>query len=243
MTGRISGKVAVVVGATSGMGRSTALALAREGARLSIAGRRAGLLQQVGEQIAAETGEVALGVPCDVRDREAVASLIHLTRARFGRIDLLVYATGTNIPDRSLDRLTPDTWEMMLATNVTGAYHCTQLVVPVMREQGDGLIIYLSTGAVKRGGLSGIAYQASKCGLDGIAGGTMAEEKANGIRTCVIYPGLCDTEIVLKRPVPTPLEVMQHALQPEDVAEACLFVASLPPRCHVPELVLLPSRL
>jgi NAD(P)-dependent dehydrogenase (short-subunit alcohol dehydrogenase family) len=243
MSGKLDGKTALVVGATSGMGRATALLFAREGANLALAGRRAGLLQELGVQIVAETGRTALGIPCDVQNRAQVEGMIHLTRTQFGRIDILVYATGTNIPDRSLDRLTPDTWEMMVGTNLTGAYHCTQLVVPVMREQGDGLILYVSTGAVKRGDLSGIAYQASKCGMDGIAGGTMAEEKANGIRTSVLYPGLCDTPLVLKRPTPTPPEVMQHALMPEDVAEACLFVAALPPRCHVPELVLLPSRL
>lgn len=243
MQGKLAGKSAVIVGATSGMGRATALMFARQGASLTLAGRRAGLLQELGEQIAAETGRVGLGVPCDVRDREQVRSLINVARAQFQRIDILVYATGTNIPDRSMDRLSPDTWEMMVGTNLTGAYHCTQLVVPVMREQQDGLIIYLSTGAVKRADLSGIAYQASKCGLDGLSGGTMAEEKTQGIRTSIIYPGLCDTPLVLKRPVPTPPEVMQHALQPEDVAEACLFVAALPPRCHVPELTLLPSRL
>jgi NADP-dependent 3-hydroxy acid dehydrogenase YdfG len=168
---------------------------------------------------------------------------VSVTLAQFGRVDLLVYATGTNIPDRSLERLPPDTWETMVGTNLTGGYHCTQLVLPAMRRQGEGLIIYLSTGAVKRADASGIAYQASKGGLDGIAGGTMAEEKGNGIRTSIIYPGRCDTELVLKRPVPTPPEVMQHALQSEDVAEACLFIAALPSRCHVPELVLLPSRL
>ena len=243
MAGRLQGRVAIVVGATSGMGRATAQTFAREGASVALAGRRAGLLQELGEQIVAETGAVALGIPCDVQDREQVSGLISATRAQFGRIDILVYATGTNIPDRSLDRLTPPTWEMMVGTNLTGAYHCTQLLVPVLREQGDGLIIYVSTGGVKRADVSGIAYQASKAGLDGIAGGTMVEEKANGIRTSVIYPGLCDTPLVLQRPVPTPPEVMQHALLPEDVAEACLFVASLPARCHVPELVLLPSRL
>lgn len=243
MAGKLQGKKAVIVGATSGMGRATALLFAREGASVVIAGRRAGHLQELGAQIVQETGAGALGIPCDVRDREQVQALITASRAHLGRIDLLVYATGTNIPDRSLDRLQPDTWEMMVGTNLTGAYHCTQLVVPVMREQGEGLIVYFSTGAVKRADASGIAYQASKCGLDGLAGGTMAEEKSNGIRTSIIYPGLCDTELVLKRPVPTPPEVMQHALQPEDVADACLFVSTLPPRCHVPELVLLPSRL
>src|SRR5687767_1775516 len=99
MGGRMAGKVAVVVGATSGMGRATARLLAQEGASVAIAGRRSGLLQELGEEIAAETGRAALGVPCDASDREQVASLILLTRAQYGRIDLLVYATGTNIPD------------------------------------------------------------------------------------------------------------------------------------------------
>jgi NAD(P)-dependent dehydrogenase (short-subunit alcohol dehydrogenase family) len=132
---------------------------------------------------------------------------------------------------------------MMLATNLTGAFYCTQAALPIMRAQGGGLILYLATGAVQRPDLSGVAYQASKHGMVGLAHGTMQEEKARGIRTTVIFPGLTDTPLVLKRPTPTPPEVMAHALQPEDVAEACLFVASLPPRAHVPELVLLPSRL
>jgi NAD(P)-dependent dehydrogenase (short-subunit alcohol dehydrogenase family) len=243
MTGKLEGKVAVVVGATSGMGRATALLFAREGASVVLAGRRAGLLQELGEQIASETQRVALGIPCDAGDRGQVAQLLDATLAQFQRIDVLVYATGTNIPDRSLDRLTPEIWDTMLRVNLTGAYHCTQLLVPIYRAQGGGLIIYLSSRSAKAGDVSGIAYQASKSGIDGLARGTMVEESANGIRTSVVYPGLCDTPLVLNRPTPTPPEVMQHALQPEDVAESCLLIASLPPRCHVPELVLLPSRL
>jgi serine 3-dehydrogenase (NADP+) len=244
LAGKVAGKVAVVVGATSGMGRQTALLFAREGASLVVAGRRAGLLQELGEQIAAETGRPALGIPCDAGEREQVRGLVDAARAQFGRIDILVYAAGTNIPDRSLDRLAPETWEMMVRTNLTGAWHCTQLAVPLMREQGEGLILYLSSLAALRGdAVSGISYQAAKRGLDGISLGTMAEEKEHGIRTSVVYPGFCDTPLVLQRPEPTPPEVLARALQPEDVAEACLFIAALPPRCHVPELVLLPSRL
>jgi NADP-dependent 3-hydroxy acid dehydrogenase YdfG len=241
MSGRLDGKVAVIVGATSGMGRATAVLFGREGARLVIAGRRAGLLQEVGEQITAETGRPVIGVPCDAQDRAQVASLISAATAQLGRIDILVYATGTNIPDRSLERLTPDTWEMMIRTNLTGAFHATQEVLPVMRQQGGGLIIYLSSIAAKRPDVSGIAYIASKLGIDGIAGGVTAEEKPNGIRTSVIYPGLTDTELVLKRPVQPSRETLDKALQSEDVAEACLFVAALPERCHVPELVLMPA--
>jgi serine 3-dehydrogenase (NADP+) len=242
MGDRLAGKTALIVGATSGMGRATALSFAREGASLAIAGRRAGLLQELGEQIVAETGAVALGVPCDAQARQQVAAMIGAAKAQFGRIDILVYATGTNHPDRSLERLTPEVWDEMIGTNLTGAYHCTQLVLPVMREQEDGLIVYLSSVAAKREDVSGIAYQASKRGMDGIAGGTFVEEKKNGIRTSVIYPGLCDTPLILKRPSMPPPEILAHALQPEDVAEACLFVAALPRRCHVPELMLMPSR-
>ena len=182
-------------------------------------------------------------MPTDVQDAAAVDRMIVRTREALGRIDILVYATGTNIPDRSLERLTRETWAMMLATNLSGAFYCTQAVLPVMREQGDGLIVYLSTGAVPKPDQSGVAYQASKHGLSGLAHGTMQEEKSHGIRTSVIFPGLTDTPLVLKRPTPTPPEVMAHALDPDDVARACLFVATLPPRAHVPELVLLPSRL
>jgi len=238
----LSGKVAVIVGASSGMGRAAAKAFAEAGASVALAARSAAALNALAAEIAAAGGE-ALALPTDATDRAQVQRLMDAAGERFGRIDVLLYATGTNIAERSLERLTPVTWEMMLATNVTGAYHCTQLVLPTMRAQQDGLIIYLSTGAVKRADVSGVAYQASKCALSGLAGGTLEEEKERGIRTCIIFPGLCDTPLVLKRPTPTPPEVLARALQPEDVAQACLFVASLPARCRVPELVLLPSGL
>ena len=169
--------------------------------------------------------------------------MIAITTERFGKIDLLVYATGTNIPDRSLEVLTPETWEMMLQTNLTGAFTCTQAVLPVMRKARNGLIIYLSTAAVQSPDVSGVAYQASKHGLTGLAHGTRVEEKGNGIRTTVIFPGLCDTEILTKRPTPTPQDVVDQALQPSDVAETVLFVAHLDARAVVPELQLMPSRL
>jgi NAD(P)-dependent dehydrogenase (short-subunit alcohol dehydrogenase family) len=239
MPGKLDGKVAIIMGATSGMGRATALQFAREGAKLVISGRRPGLLQELGEQIVAETGAVALGMPCDAQNREQVQGVISAARAQFGRIDVFVYATGTNLPQRGLSELTPENWDMMIGTNLTGAFHCTQLVLPVMREQQDGLIIYISSiSALRAEAVSGVSYQAAKRGLDGISGAVNAEEKPNGIRASVIYPGFCDTPLVLKRPKATPPEILAKALQPEDVADACLFVASLPPRCLVPQLEL-----
>lgn len=242
MAGELGGKVAVVVGSSSGMGRATALRFAAEGAAVVLAARSEGALSELAEEITGQ-GRRAMAVPTDVQDAAQVDRMNARAREAFGRIDILVYATGTNIPDRSLERLTRETWQMMLATNLTGAFLCTQAVLPLMRAQGDGLLIYLSSAAVVKPDVSGVAYQASKHGLSGLAHGTMQEEKSRGIRTSVIFPGLTDTPLVLKRPTPTPPEVMAHALDPDDVARACLFVASLPPRAHVPELVLLPSRL
>ena len=131
----------------------------------------------------------------------------------------------------------------MIAANLSAAFNLTQSVVPVLRNQGGGLIIYVSSAAAKKPDRSGVAYQASKAGVVGLAHGTMEEEREHGIRTTVIFPGLTDTPLVLKRPTPTPPEVLARALQPEDVAAACLFVLRLPARVHVPELLLYPSQL
>ena len=191
----------------------------------------------------AEIGPDAVSCPTDVRNVSQVENLIATTLDKFGRIDILVYATGTNIPHRSLKELTHETWDLMIGTNLTGAFNCTSAVLPAMRQQQSGLIIYLSSGCVQSPDVSGVSYQATKQGLSGLAHGTFQEERENGIRTTVIFPGLCDTPLVLKRPTPTPPEVMAKALQPEDVADTCLFVASLPPRTRVPELVLLPAGL
>jgi len=232
-------KVAVVVGSSSGMGRATALAYAAAGAKMVLAARSEDKLNE----LAAEIGDSAVVCATDVRDVDQVANLIHTTVDRFGQIDILVYATGTNIPDRSLDVLTHETWEMMIGTNLTGAFNCTQAVLPTMREQKSGLIIYLSSGCVQSPDVSGVSYQASKHGMSGLAHGTFKEEQENGIRTTVIFPGLCDTPIVLQRPIPTPPEVMAKALKPEDVADACLYVATTHSRARIPELVLLPAGL
>ena len=169
--------------------------------------------------------------------------LVAETLAKFGRVDVLVYATGTNIPERALEALTEETWNDMVATNLTGAFLCTKAVLPSMRTQQGGLIVYLSSAAVQMPDVSGVAYQATKHGMTGLAHGTRVEEKANGIRTSVIFPGLCDTEILGKRPIPTPRRLLDHSLDPGDVAEAVLFIARLHPRAVVPEMQLLPSRL
>ena len=235
-------QVAVVVGASSGMGRATAKALAGEGVRVMAAARRQEKLDELKDELSA-AGQTIEVCPADATKTADVERLIATALERFGQIDILVYTTGTNIPDRALEVLTPETWHMMLDTNLSGAFLCTKHVLPAMRSAGGGLIVYVSTGAVQFPDVSGVAYQASKHGLTGLAHGTRIEEKQHGIRTSIIFPGLCDTEILAKRPTPTPREVLDLSLDPTDVAEAVLFIARLHPRAVVPEMQLLPSRL
>ena len=232
---RLAGQRALVTGASSGMGRATARLFAQEGAEVVLVARREAELRTVAGELRGKAEVCAV----DLTDRAAALAAL----AGVGRVDVAIHAAGTNIPRRALAVLDPAEWDMMVATNLTAAYNLTHALLSGMRAAGGGLIVYVSSGAVQRPDQSGVAYQATKHALVGLAHGAMQEEKGNGIRTTVLFPGLTDTPLVLKRPVPTPPEVMAKALQPEDVAQACLFVASLPPRAHVPELVLMPAGL
>lgn len=232
----------VVVGASSGMGRASAARLAREGHRVLAVARRADRLEELRDELRKD-GHPLATCAADASQPADVERMIATAVEQFGRIDALVYATGTNIPSRSLEVLSADDWELLLRTNLTGAFLCTKAVLPVMRRQQSGLIVYLSTGAVQYPDVSGVAYQASKHGLNGLSYGTRVEEKRHGIRTTILYPGLCDTEILLKRPVSTPKEIVEKALRPEDVADVVSFLCGIDRRCYVPEMQLFPALL
>lgn len=238
----LAGMVVVVAGASSGMGRATAHALGAAGGRVVAGARNSDALRETVETITNAGGE-AVAVPTDATDAVACRRLVAAATERYGRLDALVNAVGTNIRNRALDDLTEESWAEMLATNLTAAFHLTRAAVPVMRGRGVGVLIHIASSAARKPDRSGVAYQATKAGVAALAHGTMEEERANGLRVSVIYPGLTDTPLVLKRPTPTPPEVLAQALQPEDIADACLFILGLPPRAHVPELVVYPSRL
>lgn len=235
-------QVVLVVGASSGIGRATAALFAREGASVMASARREDRLRDLQAE-AAKEGRAIEFAPADASDAAAMAELAKRTCDRFGTIDILVYATGTNVPDRAMKRMNPDIWDMMLSVNLSGAYYITHAVLPLMRERASGHLIYISSISGLAPDVSGAAYQASKRGLLALAHAIRVEEKQNGIRTCVICPGLVDTEILDKRPVKPTAEMLAKALLPEDVAEAVLAVAKLPPRAVVPEMQLLPTYL
>jgi serine 3-dehydrogenase len=233
-------KVVLVVGASSGIGRAAAMMMAHEGAKVMASARRADRLRE----LAAEAAAAGLAVDifaADASDATQMDALAAATRERFGDANIVVYATGTNTPDRSLERLRPAIWDELIATNLNGAYYVTQAVLPAMRAVRDGHLIYVASISGHTPDISGAAYQASKRGMIGLAHAVRFEEKGNGIRTTAICPGLVDTEILDKRPVKPSAELLAKALLPENVAEAIVACARMHPRGVVTEMTLAPT--
>ncbi len=235
-------KVVLVVGASSGIGRAVAGLFAAEGARVMAAARREHRLVELRDEIAREGHAIEIRA-CDVTKAFEVESLARYTEEILGKIDFMVYVSGTNVPNRALSRLDIPTWLKVVDVNLNGAYYATHAVLRAMRQSRSGYLIYVSSISGLVPDVSGAAYQAAKRGVLGLAHAVRVEEKEHGIRTCVICPGLVDTEILENRPVKPAAEVMQHALQAEDVAEAILAVAKLPERAVVPEMQILPTYL
>jgi serine 3-dehydrogenase len=233
-------QVVLVVGASSGIGRETAALFAREGARVMASARREERLRQLQSSLAQEGHTIEIH-PADASDAAAMERLAEATRSRLGPIDIVVFSTGTNVKDRALTRLNGGIWDMMIDVNLNAAYYLTRAVLPAMRERGAGYLIYVSSVSGLMPDVSGAAYQAAKRGLVGLAHAVRVEEKEKGIRTSVVCPGLVDTEILENRPVKPAPEVLAKALQPEDVAEAIVSIAKLPPRACVPEMQVVPT--
>ncbi|HEY1379862.1 MAG TPA: SDR family oxidoreductase [Gemmataceae bacterium] len=238
--GRLDGKSALVTGGGSGIGLATARALLDEGARVAIAGRDAAKLRQAAASLNA--GDRVLAHAADVTDKAQVAALADAVTRRFGRIDILVNNAGANVKNRAIKDLDLTTWDQQVAVNLNSAFYCTFAVLPQMRERRDGMIVNVSSVSGKRANpLGGAAYNAAKFGMSALGLTLGVEEKDNGIRVTNVYPGEVDTPILVNRPVPVTDEHRSRILQPEDVAAAVLFVCALPPRAHVPELVITPT--
>ncbi len=238
----IDGQVVLILGASSGIGRSAAALFAREGARVIAAARRHDRLQSLKEELDAERLDITVR-RADASSLQDMQQLAGETLAQFEKIDIVVYACGTNTPERSMERLQPSVWNSILDTNLNGAFYISRAVLPSMRSARRGHLIYISSIAGVSADLSGAAYQASKRGMLGLAHAIRLEERENGIRTSIVCPGLTNTELVEKRAEKPAPEVLARALCPEDIAETILFIARLPGRVTIPEIQILPSEL
>jgi NADP-dependent 3-hydroxy acid dehydrogenase YdfG len=236
----LQGQSVLITGGGSGIGLAAARLLLQAGAKVAITGRDLGKLQKAAAELPHADRLFALAV--DVTDPARVQDMVRQVRQRMGRIDILVNNAGLNIKQRTIRDLTPETWQQLVRTNLDGAFYCIHAVLPEMLERKDGLIINISSVAGKRANpLGGAAYAAAKFGMSALGICLAAEEKDSGIRVCNIYPGEVDTPILEHRPQPVTEEHRQRILQPEDVAAAVLFVATLPSRVSVPELVIKPT--
>ncbi len=225
----------LVLGASSGIGREAAKLFASAGAKVYASARRADRLQE----LAAETG-VLYGV-ADAANQASMEAVVADALAKMGGVDILVYATGTNTPNRAWTRLTREVWNELIEVNLNSAFTVTAALLPHMREAKKGSLIYVSSISGKYGDVSGAAYQASKRGMLGLAAAVRAEERQHGIRTCVVCPGLINGEFMNHRPVKPDAETLSKALEPVDIAELIFGIAQLHPRACVPEVEIWPT--
>ncbi len=237
---KLQGKTALVTGGATGIGWGIAQALAREGCRVAIAGRRADKLRQAAATWGREPA--ILWHPVDVADRTSVQELFRWAEESLGPLDILVNSAGINIPNRTMATMQPQQWDEVLAINATGAFNCLYMVLPQMRARRSGLIINVSSVAGKRAlTLGGIAYCASKFAMTALGTSVGNECAADGVRVTNIYPGEVNTPILENRPVPVTDERKAAMLQPEDFGELVVAIACLHPRAHVSEMVIKPT--
>lgn len=235
-------QVVIVFGASSGIGRSAAISFGIAGARVVVAARRGDELETLADRLCAE-GRQVVPVVADVREREQVDAAIALALQEFGGLDVVVNTAGVNTQERRLDVLRRAEWDRLLDVNLNGAFNTLQAPLAHFRDRGGGLIVQVASVSARFGDFSGAAYQASKAGIVGLCQAAMVEERLNGLRVTAILPGLVDTPMPMRRPIPPPRELLDRAMHPDDVAAACVFLASLPERTYIPELVMLPGHL
>ncbi|MBX9790240.1 MAG: SDR family NAD(P)-dependent oxidoreductase [Pirellulales bacterium] len=250
---QLAGKTAVITGGGTGIGQAIALAFAREGCRVAIGGRRLDKLEEVvaawnaeqssaPAQAATREPQPILARELDVADRTSVDAFFSWVRDKLGPVAILVNNAGANLARRSMRELDPADWDRLVAVNATGSYNCLHAALPDMRERKDGVVINISSIAGKRAGLlGGVAYNASKFAQTALATSVALEEGKNYIRVSTIFPGEVETPILEHRPTPVSAERRAVILQPDDVAAAALFIAKLPKRAHVPELIIKPT--
>ena len=238
----LKGKVAWITGGGSGIGLAGAEELAKAGATVVISGRTEKTNKEAEKKLKA-LGE-AEAIQLEVSDKKAVNAVAADIEKRHGRIDILVTSAGTNISgnQRNFKNMTQEGWDDVVAINLNGLFYCCHAVIPGMRKRKDGLIINISSWAGRyASSLTGPAYNATKRAVIALSESINMEECMHGIRACSILPGEVATPIMRKRPVMPSAEEMARMAQPEDFGKAILFVATMPARSCVNELVIAPT--
>lgn len=238
MTVRLASKVAVITGASRGLGGAIALAFAREGASLVLASRSAEGVQRVAEEAAELSKQRAIAVAADVSIESDVELLFQRTKAEFGRLDILVNNAGA-FDGGALDQLSTEAWDRVINTNLRGPFLCTRAALTIMKPQKSGRIINIGSIAAQRVRPGSAPYAASKHGLWGLTQVTALEGREYGVTCCALHPG---NILVERRQASGKTEDDEPMMTPEEVGEVAVLMASLPPHVEMLEAIVLPHR-
>ena len=229
----LEGRVALVTGATKGIGRAVAERLLGAGASVAICARTEGEVRGR----AARLGKRALGIACDVADPRACARMVEQTAAHFGRLDILVNNAGLGIY-KPLAEMSVEEWRLQVDVNLGGVFYCSKAALPHLVASGDGFIVNIGSLASRHAFAGGTGYNASKFGLLGLTEAMMLDVRYDGVRVSVVMPGSVDTHFAGREPVPE----RTWRLHVDDCAAAVAELLSYPKEAHVSRIELRPSR-
>ena len=244
MAGSLNGKVAVVTGASSGIGEATVRSLAGEGAAVVAGARRKERLDGLVEEVTRDGGK-AIAVECDVTDEQQAHALVDRAIEEFGKIDILVNNAGVMLLSK-VEKGLSDEWRQMFDVNVLGLLYATDAAVEAMKRQGSGHIVNVSSVAGRKTRPTGGVYSGTKFAVNAISEALRQELLEDGIRITMIEPGAVATELtehITDEEVREGLKQRNiEPLQSEDVANAIAYAVSQPQRVSVNEILIRPTQ-
>jgi len=245
MEKRLAGKVAVITGASSGIGEAAAIALAMEGAHIVASARRMDRLDSLKHQIELKGGD-CLNVLADVQDEKQCRALIAAAEDKHHRVDILVNNAGVMLLSPIIEA-NPEDWRTMINTNVLGLMYCTHAVLPGMKSRRSGHIVNISSvaGRTARPNIGG--YNASKWAVNGFSEALRQEVHMDGIRVTIVEPGVVRTE--LREHITNARIKQEHEqwassmtqLESEDIAAAIVYAVTAPERANINEILIRPT--
>jgi 3-oxoacyl-[acyl-carrier protein] reductase len=239
MANDMKDKIAVVTGGTRGIGFDIARALIAEGAKVYICGRDAAHLKAALKKLQEGAKDRADGLAADVRKYEDCRKVVHGAAERFGGLDILVNNAGIGV-FKPVDQLTPEEWDSVIETNLSGAFYCCREAIPFMRRRGGGYIFNISSLAGINPFAGGSAYNASKFGLNGFSEAIMQDIRYDGIRVSYIMPGSVDTGFNHAPQFKDPNAGWK--LTGEDIAKAVVDLYKFPSRSLASRIEMRPSQ-
>jgi NADP-dependent 3-hydroxy acid dehydrogenase YdfG len=247
MAGSLADKVAIVTGATAGIGEATALSLAAEGAAVALAGRREERLTALKERIEAAGGR-ALAIKTDVGDEAQCNALVERTNSELGGVDILINNAGVMLLGPVMGADTEE-WRRMFNANVFGLLYCTHAALPLMADKGSGHIVNVASTAGRHANMGSGVYNFTKFGVVGFSEALRQEALHVGVRVTIIEPGMVETELVGHNTNPVVLETFKkfreqvgEPLESEDIAAAILYAVTQPQHVSINEMLIRPTK-